>query len=1050
MPPDGLIVQGNVGIGLSNPTTAIDTNGIMTFRNAAGAAYRLFTNTNNILTVESNNTSGLNGNFQVNGNHIDGVVTYSSAFTLQNSVTSTNFWTIRGPVTSCNNRIDFIKSGTVRARIEEITRPSTIGSTSVLTCGAFFTTPDTSAANAADIVNTGRDPNIGDAVLPWYGMGQSNLIVNICGWLGINFRTGGNSISQMILSGNGNVGIGTTTPSTILDVNGNTTLRGSVTSSNIIVNPTTDGGISFRNNLNRRLISLWGGFGSDQNFYGFGIDSFVLQYNVQANASHVFYGSGTEVLRITNSNVGIRTATPSTALDVNGDSSSTTTFITVRSAANNQTVGLKLHENAGSGDVWGGALIYNGNIDRLQLGMYNNSTTFTPVINIDYTNRVGIGSINPSTTLDVSGTTKLGGATTVTTGGLTVSAGGATISAGGLTVSAGGATISAGGLTVTGNSTFNNNLAVTGFIEAGSAIVRAWDVGDLICTNNKNTGTQDANRYGIGQYSMGTMRLFMSGTYSLGSIRLSKCTDGSSGFTDYLTVDNSGNVGIGTIPLTTSDLLDVNGKARFRGATTITTGGLTVSAGGIDATGDIVSRFNSVNYVWNKYNDTLGYTIGINTDPGGCLIHAWNPLNTVTNAWIVLRGTMANTGQRLYSTDRFGVTGWSWGQDCANSDAFKIANSWDNLTSSTRLTILREGNVGIGTIPLTTSDLLDVNGKATIRNTLTVSAGGLTVSAGTVSFPSASISTAALSGTIGNATISDVNASKINAGTLDLARIPNLDSGRIPNLDASKITGGTLDLARIPNLDAGRIPNLDANKITGGTLDLARIPNLDANKIIGGTFHPDRIPNLDANKISGGTFHPDRIPNLDANKISGGTFHPDRIPNLDMSKITGNLGADRISGSIQDGQIAGISANKIAGTITENQLGSISASKIYGLSTGINGVISSIYRDGFLDQQAVSQNLSGDLFNVPANTFVNVSLDCLPAGSTGDFIMMRFYLGSGANVAKATFYRSYCTSVSFSFCSQFATTLYWYIDSRTNTGVKAQFRWIYYNFTYFN
>lgn len=68
-----------------------------------------------------------------------------------------------------------------------------------------------------------------------------------------------------------------------------------------------------------------------------------------------------------------------------------------------------------------------------------------------------------------------------------------------------------------------------------------------------------------------------------------------------------------------------------------------------------------------------------------------------------------------------------------------------------------------------------------------------------------------------------------------------------------------------------------ASDIVSGTLDTARIPNLDAGKITTGTFNDARIPNLAASKITSGTFDTARIPNLDANKITSGTLDNARL-----------------------------------------------------------------------------------------------------------------------------------------------------------------------------
>ena len=59
-----------------------------------------------------------------------------------------------------------------------------------------------------------------------------------------------------------------------------------------------------------------------------------------------------------------------------------------------------------------------------------------------------------------------------------------------------------------------------------------------------------ADRYGMGQYAGGITRLFTSTAYSSGRICFSGATDDVTGsaaaFTDYVTIENDGNVGIGT------------------------------------------------------------------------------------------------------------------------------------------------------------------------------------------------------------------------------------------------------------------------------------------------------------------------------------------------------------------------------------------------------------------------------------------------------------------------------------------------------------------------
>ena len=75
-----------------------------------------------------------------------------------------------------------------------------------------------------------------------------------------------------------------------------------------------------------------------------------------------------------------------------------------------------------------------------------------------------------------------GGAVTLGTAGTTVEGGGLTVTAGGATVTAGGLTVSAGGADVTGNSTFANDVTVT-----GDLIVN----GDTVSLNTTNLNIED-------------------------------------------------------------------------------------------------------------------------------------------------------------------------------------------------------------------------------------------------------------------------------------------------------------------------------------------------------------------------------------------------------------------------------------------------------------------------------------------------------------------------------------------------------------------------------
>ena len=94
-----------------------------------------------------------------------------------------------------------------------------------------------------------------------------------------------------------------------------------------------------------------------------------------------------------------------------------------------------------------------------------------------------------------------------------------------------------------------SNLTVNGTISTPARIaITNNDPGDFISKRYSS-----ADRYGIGQYSNGITRVFTSGAYLYSGIRFSLATDdvmtGSAGFTDLMSIDHAGNVGINTTSL---------------------------------------------------------------------------------------------------------------------------------------------------------------------------------------------------------------------------------------------------------------------------------------------------------------------------------------------------------------------------------------------------------------------------------------------------------------------------------------------------------------------
>jgi hypothetical protein len=201
----------------------------------------------------------------------------------------------------------------------------------------------------------------------------------------------------------GNLGIGTTSPSSKLDVNGNIKLSNSETTERRLIG-NGDTRIGFYNNSDatssRTWMELWGGDNSDR----------LGELTLAGGYIDLRYGSsttsiGTVGLRLTNSgNVGIGTKTPDSKLDVNGNIKLSNSETTGRRLIGNGDTRIGFYNNSDATssrawiELWGGdssdrlgeLTLAGGYIDL----RYGSSTTSIGTVGLRLTNsgNVGIGT----------------------------------------------------------------------------------------------------------------------------------------------------------------------------------------------------------------------------------------------------------------------------------------------------------------------------------------------------------------------------------------------------------------------------------------------------------------------------------------------------------------------------------------------------------------------------------------------------------------------------------------------------------------------------------
>ena len=483
-----------------------------------------------------------------------------------------------------------------------------IGASTTTQNQLYINTISSSSSNQILIASTSNFANIqfnnGITSNAFIGIGCSNITGNYSNNMflettnSIVFNAGGinawASIPDMIISSNGNVGIGISNPSTKLTVTGGV----SYLSSGISGGPSTTAigtdGLS---------IMIYGGASSSQ-CMGFGFANSQLWYNVPTGNYHNFFVAGTSIFQInsgglsvtggitatgltltTNDIASVRNITSTGAITTTsnvgiGTVASATTGNCLRlysSAANSgdqllitgtSTTGMGniRISNGGANDsyIGLGGSTYTGNYQAnlfiqsptsLVFNTNGNTSTSLPTMIITSTSNVGIGKTNPGTALDVNGViniSNVGGTLGAPSVGIYGTAG---ASAGDrIILYPGTATIYPYSIGV--NSSVMWYSVPTGashlfYIGGGTAISTISNTGLSVNANISTTGTGSISSAttitatgNISTSGTGTITAVNGNISTTGSGNIT--TTGTGSISSATTITSTGNVGIGT------------------------------------------------------------------------------------------------------------------------------------------------------------------------------------------------------------------------------------------------------------------------------------------------------------------------------------------------------------------------------------------------------------------------------------------------------------------------------------------------------------------------
>ncbi len=335
----------SIGLGTSNPVAGAklhinQSSGsaeLMRLQNQDGNAFGRFTMYNNIASNYATFT-------KYGSAYAGGYVGISSLFPYANLLAFGNngggFLISNGGSVG----ISMLKAGTSKLKFYTDFTSENVGIGGAAVPSAQIHFNNSTSGDTLKITNN----TTGHLATDGFDIRTTGNVVNLMNKENASITIGTNNLDRMTINELGHVGIGINLPHAPLQ---------------------------FATSVGNRKVVLYEGADNEHEFYGFGINSTILRYQVPGNGSnHVFYSglnasSSSELMRIQgNGNIGIGTSTPSSKLEVNGQ---------IKITGGNPGAGKVLTSDANGLANWtnsGGASV-NGAINHL--AYFNTASTVT-------------------------------------------------------------------------------------------------------------------------------------------------------------------------------------------------------------------------------------------------------------------------------------------------------------------------------------------------------------------------------------------------------------------------------------------------------------------------------------------------------------------------------------------------------------------------------------------------------------------------------------------------------------------------------------------------